>query len=85
MNISAKAVGFDDVTLWVALNDGRSIGVQQAWFSRLPHATPAERERFRIGTTGQGLPWEDLDEAISVGGLLAGRGDMTVRHPIAAV
>ena len=72
MNISAKAVRFDDATLSVALKDGRSIGVPRAWFPRLLHATPAERERFRIGTTGQGLPWEDLDEDIGSGAFWRG-------------
>ena len=84
MNISANSVRFDDVTMWVELNDGRTIGVPLAWFPRLLHAAPAEREQYRIGATGQGLHWEDLDEDISVQGLLAGRGDMTIRHPVAA-
>lgn len=84
MNISAKSVRFDDVTMWVELNDGRTIGIPLAWFPRLLHAAPTEREQCRIGATGQGLHWERLDEDISVEGLLAGRGDMTVRHPVAA-
>lgn len=84
MNISANSVRFDDVTMWVELNDGRTIGVPLAWFPRLLHAVPAEREQYRIGATGQGLHWENLDEDISVQGLLAGRGDMTIRHPVAA-
>ena len=84
MNISAKTLRFDDVTMWVELQDGRTIGVPLAWFPCLLHATPAERERYRIGATGQGLHWEDLDEDIAVEGLLAGRGDRTRRHPVAA-
>ena len=66
------------------LNDGRTVGVPLAWFPRLLHAAPTEREQCRIGATGQGLHWETLNEDISVEGLLAGRGDMTVRHPVAA-
>ena len=84
MSTSAKAVRFDDVTMWVELHDGRTIGVPMAWFPRLLHATPAQREHCRISVTGKGLHWEDLDEDISVEGLLAGRGDMTVQHPAAA-
>lgn len=84
MSISATAVHFDDVTMWVELADGRTIGVPMAWFSRLLHATPEQRQRCRIGVTGKGLHWEDLDEDISVEGLLAGHGDMTVRRPNAA-
>lgn len=84
MNIWAKIARFDDVTMWVELNDDRTIGVPLAWFPRLLNAAPEERERYRVGTTGQGLHWEGLDEDISVEGLLAGRGDMTIRHPVAA-
>ena len=84
MNTSARAVRFDDVTMWVELHDGRTIGIPLAWFPRLLHATPAQREQCRISVTGKGLHWEDLDEDISVEGLLAGRGDMTVQRPVAA-
>ncbi len=84
MSTSARAVRFDDVTMWVELHDGRTIGVPLAWFPRLLHATPAQREKCRISVTGRGLHWEDLDEDISVEGLLAGRGDVTVRRPAAA-
>ena len=84
MSISVKFVRFDNATMWVELDGGRTIGVPLAWFRRLLHATPSDREKFRIGATGQGLHWEGLDEDISVVGLLAGRGDMTVRHPVAA-
>lgn len=48
------------MTIWVKLNDGRTVGVPLAWFPRLLHATPAEREQCRIGATGQGLHWEEL-------------------------
>ena len=84
MNISAEAVRFDDEAMWVGLADGRTIGVPLAWFPRLLHASPAQRERYEISVLGYGLHWEDLDEDISVEGLLAGRGDMTRRKPEAA-
>jgi hypothetical protein len=77
MSISAKTVSFDDYTMWVELNDGRTLGVPLAWFPRLLHATPAEREQCRISYSGKGLHWDKLDEDISVEGLLAGRGDIT--------
>jgi hypothetical protein len=84
MSTSAAAVRFDDVTMCVELADGRTVGVPLAWFPRLLHATPEQRADCRIGVTGGGLHWEDLDEDISVEGLLAGRGDMTVPRPVAA-
>jgi hypothetical protein len=82
MSISATAVRFDEHTMWVDLSDGRTLGVPLAWFPRLLHAQPAERERVALSRTG--LHWEDLDEDISVAGLLAGRGDVTRQTESAA-
>jgi hypothetical protein len=82
MSISATAVRFDEYTMWVELTDGRTLGVPLAWFPRLLNATPAQREQVELSRVG--LHWEDLDEDISVAGLLAGRGDMTSRPERAA-
>lgn len=60
-------------TLSVELNDGRTISVPLEWFPRLLAGTPKERTRWRLIGHGQGIHWEDLDEDISVEGLLAGR------------
>ena len=76
MTISATAVRFDEHSMWVDLSDGRTLGVPLAWFPRLLHASPVEREQVEI--TRVGLHWDALDEDISIAGLLAGRGDMTV-------
>src|SRR5690349_1723583 len=75
MTVSATAVRFDEHTMWVDLSDGRTLGVPLAWFPRLLDATPAQRERVEL--TRVGLHWEEIDEDVSVAGLLAGRGDMT--------
>jgi Protein of unknown function (DUF2442) len=77
MNISATAVRFDDDSMWVELTDGRVLGVPLAWFPRLLHATAAQRERVELSRSG--LHWNDLDEDISISGLLAGQGDLTRR------
>lgn len=84
MSTSAEALRFDDHTLWVDLTDGRTIGVPLAWFPRLLHATLEQRQAGRISATGRGLHWDDLDEDISVAGLLEGRGDLTQKRPSAA-
>lgn len=60
-------------TLSVDLSDGRTLSVPLAWFPRLVHATPEERNTWRLIGTGQGIHWEPIDEDISVEGLLAGR------------
>ncbi len=82
MSISATAVRFDEDTMWVELTDGRTLGVPLAWFPRLLHASPAQRERVELSRIG--LHWEQIDEDISVAGLLAGRGDMSRRTEEAA-
>jgi hypothetical protein len=68
--------------MWVELSDGRTLGVPIAWFPRLLRATSKEREACRI--SGQGLHWENLDEDISIAGLLTGHGDQTRHLPRAA-
>jgi hypothetical protein len=55
------------------LSDGRALSVPLVWFPRLVHATEAERANWRLIGRGQGIHWPDLDEDISVEGLLAGR------------
>ena len=74
MTISPNSVTFDEDTIWVALSDGRTLGVPLAWFPRLLRATVAEREAVTLSPMG--LHWEALDEDISVAGMIAGRGDM---------
>lgn len=69
----AVDVKVDQNTLTVELSDGRSIAVPVSWFPRLSHATEAERSNWQLIGTGQGIHWPDLDEDISVEGLLAGR------------
>ena len=71
--VKAEAVGFAEDSVWVDLSDGRRLGVPLAWFPRLLHASPEQRADVEIST--RGLHWEELDEDISVDGLLAGRGD----------
>ncbi len=70
---NAENVAITEDTLSVELSDGRSISVPLAWFPRLVHATPEERSRWRLIGKGHGIHWTDLDEDISVEGLLAGR------------
>ncbi len=60
-------------TLSVDLSDGRTISVPVAWYPRLQHATSHERKTWRLIGKGQGIHWPDIDEDISVEGLLAGR------------
>jgi hypothetical protein len=68
------AVRFDEDSFWVDLEDGRTLGVPLAWFPRLLHATPDQRAKVELSSVG--LHWDEIDEDISIAGLLAGRGDI---------
>ena len=54
------------------LMDGRTISVPLAWSWRLSEATPEERSRFEIIGSGSGIHWPEIDEDISVEGMLRG-------------
>ena len=54
------------------LADGRVISVPLAWSWRLADATPKQRANFRLIGSGQGVHWPDVDEDISVEGMLHG-------------
>ncbi|PJA30055.1 MAG: DUF2442 domain-containing protein [candidate division Zixibacteria bacterium CG_4_9_14_3_um_filter_46_8] len=81
MNISVAAKGspraeaatVTEDTLSIDLSDGRTISVPLEWFPRLVHASPDERNNWRLIGKGHGVHWEDVDEDISVEGLLAGK------------
>jgi hypothetical protein len=68
----AKSLVLDESMMHVQLMDGRVVSVPLAWFPILRDATPEQRQRYEIGGGGIGLHWPDLDEDLSVAGLLAG-------------
>jgi hypothetical protein len=84
MTFSPEPLGvrFDPDSFWVDLEDGRTIGVPLAWFPRLLHATAEQRQQVELSRSG--LHWIEIDEDISIAGLLAGRGDMTRTRQTAA-
>jgi hypothetical protein len=70
---TAEQVTVTEDTLSVDLSDGRTIAVPLAWFPRLSYATQRERTNWRLIGKGHGIHWTELDEDISVEGLLAGK------------
>ena len=70
--------------LRVALLDGRTITVPLAWFPRLLHATPAQKANWKLAGGGFGIHWADVDEDLSVEGLLRGAPAPAPRQPIRA-
>ena len=71
--LRATAVEVTDDSLVVELADGRSISAPLAWYPRLFHGTTAERAHSRLIAGGEGIHWPDLDEDISIEGIVAGR------------
>ena len=72
-DVFAEAVSFSESSMTVRLDDGRALSIPLAWYPRLLHGTPAERAKFELIGDGEGIHWPELDEDISVEGLLAGR------------
>ena len=69
----AEDISVSGDTLKAELSDGRTISVPLAWYPRLVHASQRERDNWEFIGTGQGIRWPDLDEDLSVEGLIAGR------------
>ena len=65
-------VSFDADRLIVDLMDGRTIAVPIAWYPRLERATPEQRSHWEVAGAGYGIHWPDIDEDLSVEGLLRG-------------
>ncbi len=74
---SAQKIWFDNENMWVHLSDGRQLAVPLTYFPRLLKATPGQREKVELSGGGTGLHWEEIDEDISVPGLLLGYKDRT--------
>jgi len=68
--VLATNVRFDDDMLHVQLSDGREISVPLEWFPRLRDASKEQRAKWRLVGKGVGIHWEEIDEDISVAGLL---------------
>ena len=69
---AVKDLRFDDYSLIVDLVDGRTISVPLVWFPRLLHASPAQRNNWKLAGGGFGIHWPDVDEDVSTASLLRG-------------
>jgi Protein of unknown function (DUF2442) len=70
---AAENITITEDTLSVDLSDGRTMSVPLAWYPRLIYASPSELNNWHLIGRGCGIHWEDLDEDISVEGLLTGK------------
>ena len=69
----AKGISVTEDTLVVELMDGRTLTVPVMWYPRLANGCSTERANWRLIGEGEGVHWPDLDEDISIEGVLAGR------------
>ena len=75
ISVQATKVEFDDERMWIGLDDGRMIGVPLSWYPRLLEGSSPDRAKVWISPSG--LHWDELDEDVSIAGVLAGQGDVT--------
>jgi hypothetical protein len=71
--LQIASVDCSETELAVSLKDGRRISVPLWWLPRLLEATPAQRARWQIMPFGDAIEWQDIDEHVSVKGLLRGK------------
>lgn len=74
---NATKIWFDNENMWVALADGRQLSIPLLYFPRLLNATPEQRNNYELSGGGTGIHWEEIDEDISVPGLILGNKDLT--------
>lgn len=78
----AMAITCSDDELRVSLTDGRTLSVPLAWFPRLAHASSAERAHYELLGSGEGIHWPQVDEDVSVAGLLTGQPSVETRRAL---
>lgn len=68
----AQSLTFDDTMMRVHLIDGRIVSVPLVGFPILNEANPDARNKYEIGGGGVALHWPDLDEDLSIAGIMGG-------------
>jgi len=59
-------------TVFIELTDGRQIGFPADRFDRLSAATNEQLQNVTLRLNGYAMRWEELDEDITVKGIIAG-------------
>lgn len=60
-------------TITIELSDGRCVSTPLVWYPRLLNGTAKERKNWELIGDGHGIHWPDLDEDLSMDGMLNGR------------
>jgi hypothetical protein len=71
--LQVEAVECNDMELIVSLKDGRRIAAPLWWLPRLLNATPKQRAGWRVMPFGDAIEWPEIDEHVSVKGILRGK------------
>ena len=74
----AQSVSFDECNMYLHLTDGRTVVVPVGTYRRLREATPEQRNQWELIGRGTGLHWEEIDEDLSVSGLVRDFGAVAV-------
>jgi hypothetical protein len=77
----AANVRCTDQDLVVSLEDGRKIVTSLWWYPRLYHATSEQRRRWEVAGAGRGIHWPDVDEDLSLRGMLRGAKARGAKQP----
>lgn len=72
VTVKLKDIEVTEDTITAYLFDGRTISVPLVWSWRLSEATPEQRANYEIIGDGEGVSWPEIDEDISVEGMLYG-------------
>lgn len=79
--LQVDSVDCSETELAVSLKDGRRISVPLWWLPRLLKATPAQRAAWRVMPFGDAIEWQEIDEHVSVKGLLRGKPAPDAKPP----
>ena len=66
-------LSFNDAEMLLHFEDGRMLSVPLWWYPRLLNGAPAAREHWEPCAGGRGIHWPELDEDLSIRGILEGR------------
>ncbi|PHS23774.1 MAG: hypothetical protein COA83_09195 [Methylophaga sp.] len=72
LNPQAQSIQCSDTAIIIDLVDGRTVSAPLVWFPKLSQASKSQRENWQLLGDGEGIHWPDIDEDLSVAGLLMG-------------
>ena len=72
LDAKAERLEFTDKYMDVHLADGRLLRIPLDWYPRLEWATPKQRKNYELIYDGEAIHWPDIDEDVSIAGLLKG-------------